>query len=68
MMPYKKLTAWQEAHALALAIYEATDAFPKTERYGLTSQLRRAGFSVAANIAEGVAKRGDRESRRFTLQ
>ena len=67
MMPYKKLTAWQEAHALALAIYEATDAFPKTERYGLTSQLRRAGFSVAANIAEGVAKRGNREFRRFYI-
>jgi four helix bundle protein len=65
MMPYKSWTAWQEAHALVLAIYEATDVFPLSERYGLTSQLRRAGFSVAANIAEGVAKRGSREFRRF---
>ena len=65
MMPYQRLTAWQSAHQLALAIYRATDAFPKHELYGLTSQLRRAAFSVAANIAEGVAKRGNGEFRRF---
>ncbi len=65
MMPYERLTAWQAAHELALAIYKTTDAFPTTERYGLTSQLRRASFSVAANIAEGVAKRGNGELRRF---
>jgi len=65
MMPYEKLTAWQAAHELALAIYRATDGFPASERYGLTSQLRRAAFSVGANIAEGVAKRGNGEFRRF---
>jgi len=65
MMPYQKLTAWQAAHELALAIYRATDRFPKHELYGLTSQLRRAAFSVAANIVEGVAKRGNGEFRRF---
>jgi four helix bundle protein len=65
MMPYQKLTAWRAAHELALAIYRATDRFPKTELYGLTSQLRRAAFSVAANIAEGVAKRGNGEFRRY---
>jgi len=43
----------------------ATETFPKTETYGLTSQLRRAAFSVAANIAEGAAKRGNGEFRRF---
>jgi four helix bundle protein len=46
-------------------IYRVTDSFPPNERYGLTSQLRRAAFSVAANIAEGVAKRGNAEFRRF---
>jgi four helix bundle protein len=65
MMPYQKLTAWQAAHELALAIYRVTDRFPKHELYGLTSQIRRAAFSVAANIAEGVAKRGNGEFRRF---
>jgi four helix bundle protein len=65
MMPYQKLTAWQAAHELVLVIYRATEGFPKHELYGLTSQLRRAAFSVAANIAEGVAKRGNGEFRRF---
>jgi len=65
MMPYERLTAWQAAHELVLAVYHATETFPKTETYGLTSQLRRAAFSVAANIAEGAAKRGNGEFRRF---
>jgi four helix bundle protein len=65
MMPYERLTAWQAAHQLVLAAYHATDTFPKSELYGLTSQLRRAAFSVAANIAEGAAKRGNGEFRRF---
>lgn|SRR5574341_357249 len=66
MMPYEKLTAWKAAHELAVGLYRATDKFPSSERYGLTSQLRRSGFSVAANIAEGVAKRGTTgEFRRF---
>ena len=66
MMPYEKLHAWQAAHSLALALYRATERFPRHELYGLTSQLRRAGFSVAANIAEGSAKRGSTgEFRRF---
>jgi four helix bundle protein len=62
---YERLKAWQLAYQLALAIYHLTDGFPRDERFGLTSQLRRAGFSVAANIAEGAAKRGRKEFRRF---
>ena len=65
MMPYQRLTAWRAAHELALTVYRVTDGFPKQELYGLTSQLRRAAFSVGANIAEGVAKRGNGEFRRF---
>ncbi|MGH7753821.1 MAG: four helix bundle protein [Gemmatimonadales bacterium] len=65
MMPYQRLTAWRAAHELVIEAYRATANFPKTELYGLTSQLRRASFSIAANIAEGVAKRGGGEFGRF---
>src|SRR5262245_13715513 len=50
---YRDLTIWQDAIALATGLYRLTSAFPKEELYGLTSQLRRAAVSVAANIAEG---------------
>ena len=65
MMPYERLDAWRLAHELALAIYDLTRSFPSDERFGLTSQARRAAFSAAANIAEGCVKRGPREFRRF---
>jgi four helix bundle protein len=50
---------------VVLSVYRTTEAWPNREQYGLTSQARRAAFSIAANIAEGVAKRGEREFRRF---
>jgi len=53
---YQDLIVWQKAKALATQIYQATELFPKTEIYGLTSQLRRAGVSVASNIAEGQGR------------
>jgi len=65
MMPYERLEAWKYAHELAVAIYTVTKSFPKSELYGLTSQIRRASFSVPANIAEGASKRGSAEFRRF---
>ncbi|HMG17918.1 MAG TPA: four helix bundle protein, partial [Gemmatimonadales bacterium] len=65
MMPFEKLTAWQCCHELFLETYRVTGGFPKHELYGLTSQMRRAAFSAAANIAEGSAKQGPREFRRF---
>jgi four helix bundle protein len=65
MAPYERLEAWQEAHGMALLIYRVTDSWPTEERFGLTIQLRRAALSVPANIAEGAAKRGRREFRRF---
>jgi four helix bundle protein len=63
--PYERLDAWRLAHELALEIYRVTDDFPRVELYGLTSQTRRAALSVPTNIAEGSAKRGPREFRRF---
>ncbi|NIM50536.1 MAG: four helix bundle protein [Gemmatimonadales bacterium] len=65
MMPYGRLDAWQVCHQLVLEVYGASRTFPDDERYGLTAQARRAAFSSAANIAEGSAKRGAREFRRF---
>jgi four helix bundle protein len=65
MKPYERLDAWKACHEVVLAVYRATRCFPKDERYGLTSQLRRAAISITANIAEGSAKRGKREFRRF---
>ena len=54
---YKKLNVWQNSYNLTLEIYSTTKQFPKEERYGLTSQMRRASTSVIANIAEGNSKR-----------
>jgi four helix bundle protein len=65
MKRYERLQAWLAAHQLVLLTYRVTKSFPREELYGLTSQARRAAFSVAANIAEGSAKRGPREFRRY---
>ncbi len=64
-MPYERFDAWNCCHALAIAVYDATSNLPKEEKYGLTSQARRAAFSAAANIAEGSAKRGVGEFQRY---
>ena len=65
MGDFKKLAVWQAAHALTCAVYKITEHFPKTEVYGLTSQLRRSAASVPANIAEGCGRSGDPELGRF---
>ena len=62
---FEDLIVWQKAHAWVLAIYRVSDAFPDKEKFGLTSQLRRAGVSIPANIAEGFKKRGVRDKLRF---
>jgi four helix bundle protein len=65
MMPYERIKAWELCHQLVLAVYRSTSSWPKQETYGLVSQARRAAYSAAANIAEGAAKQGAREFRRF---
>jgi four helix bundle protein len=65
MMPYEKLLAWKVSHVLALEIYRTTESWPKTELYGVVSQLRRAALAIPTNLAEGVAKSGPREFRRY---
>lgn len=64
MRPMKELRVLDAAHSLTLDVYKTTQTFPSDERFALTSQLRRAAYSVPLNIAEGTA-RGDSECRRF---
>ncbi len=65
MLPYEKFDAWKVSHELALAVYHVTAKWPQSERYHLTSQTRRAALSIPTNIAEGSAKQGTREFRRY---
>jgi four helix bundle protein len=67
MRNFREVKAWQKAHALVLKIYESTAGFPSEERFGLTSQMRRAAVSIPTNIAEGCGRNGDAELRRFLL-
>jgi len=62
---FKDLKVWQSSYELALAVYEATKAFPKDELYGMVSQMRRSCVSVPSNIAEGYSRRGRPEYIRF---
>lgn len=62
---FHELIVWQKAHQLTLAVYQITATFPREELYGLTSQLRRACSSIAANLAEGCGRNGDAEFARF---
>ncbi len=62
---FRDLIVWQKAHAFVLEIYRVSEAFPSTERYGITSQLRRAAVSIAANVVEGFSKRGPADKLRY---
>jgi len=53
---YENIMAWRKAHGLALEIYLVTKRFPRSEAFGLTSQLRRAAISIPTNIVEGYAR------------
>jgi four helix bundle protein len=63
--PHKKLDVWQAAMKVAQMVYKITTKFPKDEKFGLVSQMRRAAISIPCNIAEGAARRGKREFRNF---
>ncbi|HEY1490184.1 MAG TPA: four helix bundle protein [Verrucomicrobiae bacterium] len=60
-----KIGAWKLADDLTVALYERTRIFPREELYGLTSQLRRAAYSVPANIAEGSSRESKRDYLHF---
>ncbi len=65
MPPYRNLKAWEHAERLAVECVRASRGFPEFEQQSLADQLRRAAYSVPLNIAEGSAKRGSREYRRY---
>ena len=62
---YRNLIVWQKAIDLTICIYRLTEPFPKSEIYGLASQMRRASVSIASNIAEGRGRLGPAEFRQF---
>ena len=63
--PHERLEVWRDAMDLVVAIYALTAEFPESERFGLTSQIRRAAIGVPSNIAEGAARRSRGEYIRF---
>ena len=65
MRDYTKIEAWKLADDLTVAIYECTRSFPKDEVYGLTAQLRRASYSVPANIVEGSSRESKKDYLHF---
>jgi four helix bundle protein len=62
---FQDLIVWKKAHEFVLAVYKASEFFPKSELFGLVSQFRRAAISIAANIAEGYKKKGKMDKLRF---
>jgi len=62
---FRELKVWSKAHSLALSTYALTASFPRSERFGLTDQMRRACASIATNIAEGCGREGEAELRHF---
>lgn len=64
---YRDLVAWQKARAFAAVVYRISQTFPRTEMFGLTSQMRRAVVSVACNIAEGHGRRSTKDRLQFLV-
>lgn len=62
---YERLDVWERAHALALQTYEVTREFPRSELYGLVSQLRRAAVAIPTNVAEGQSRGSRQDYLRF---
>ena len=66
-MNHKDLDVWQKSMDLVELIYDLTSQFPLEERFGLVSQMRRSAVSIPSNIAEGAARKGDKELIQFLM-
>lgn len=62
---FQDLIVWQKSNVIVLDIYRMTSEFPKSELFGLSSQIRRSSISIAANIAEGFGKKGKPDKARY---
>jgi len=62
---YQKLIVWQRAKELVVIVYKITESFPKSEIYGLRSQMTRAAVSILSNIAEGYSRKSKKDKKRF---
>lgn len=67
IVSYKDLIVWQKGIELAHLIYKLTESFPSSEKYNLTSQMRRSAISIPSNIAEGKGRGTRKEYRRFLI-
>ncbi|MEN8115235.1 MAG: four helix bundle protein [Actinomycetota bacterium] len=65
MYKHQRLDVWQESRRFVVRVYELTRAFPKEERFGFTSQLRRAAVSIPSNVAEGAGRGTERSFAHF---
>jgi four helix bundle protein len=65
MRDFSKLFIWQKSHKLVMSIYDITNRFPKSEMFGLTSQIRRASASIPINISEGCGRGSNKDFARF---
>ncbi|HEX8635749.1 MAG TPA: four helix bundle protein [Pyrinomonadaceae bacterium] len=65
MRPHEKLEVWNKAIEFVTTVYKNTSTFPSDEKFGLTSQIRRAAVSIPANIAEGAARQSSKEFMHF---
>lgn len=65
MKSFMELRAWQEGHKLAVEIYRLTDAFPKSDMFGLSQQIQRTAISVTSNVAEGFGRQTQKDTLHF---
>ena len=65
MKSFTDLEVWKRAHAVVLDVYKLTNPFPRSEQFGVVSQIRRAAYSIPANIAEGFGRHSTKELPQF---